>query len=67
MTTEEMKIRYTPKMVIREELGGDYYYRCCWISCNKIVRSDMKFCPECGQRLLFPLSDYEEIGVLEPS
>lgn len=60
MTVEEMKIRYTPKMAIREELGGDFYYRCCWITCNKIVRSDWKFCPACGQSLLFPSSDYEE-------
>lgn len=60
MTTEEMKLRFTPKKVIREELGGDYYYRCGWLSCNKIVRSDMEFCPYCGQRLEFPLSDYEE-------
>lgn len=64
MTTEEMKVRYTPKMAVREELGGDYYYRCPWIACNKIVRSDMNYCCGCGQRLMFPLSDYEESCVL---
>lgn len=58
MTIEEMKIRYTPKKVVKEELGGDIYYRCPWVSCNKIVRSDMNFCPQCGQFLLFPNSDY---------
>ena len=60
MTVEEMKIRYTPKMAIKEELGGDYYFRCPWISCNKIVRSDQNYCGACGQKLKFPLSDYED-------
>lgn len=58
MTTEEMKIRYTPKKVVKEELGGDFYFRCPWITCNKIVRTDMNYCPNCGQLLSFPSSDY---------
>lgn len=59
MTVEEMKIRFTPKMVVKEELGGDFFYRCPWITCNKVVRSDMNYCPNCGQRLEFEYSDYE--------
>lgn len=60
MTVEEMKERLTPKMVVKEELGGDYYYRCGWLSCNMIVRSDWVACPYCGAILQFPLSDYED-------
>lgn len=60
MTIEEMKLRYTPKMAIREELGGGYYYRCPWITCNVIVKSEDRYCRACGQRIVFPNSDYEE-------
>lgn len=60
MTNEEMKIRYTPKMAIKEELGGGYFYRCPWISCDTIVKSDTNYCPMCGQRIIFEYSDYEE-------
>ena len=60
MTNEEMRVRYTPKKAIREELGGGFYYRCCWIKCNTIVRSDMNYCPMCGQRLFFDYSDYDD-------
>lgn len=58
MTIEEMKIRYIPKQAIREELGGGYYYRCPWQDCNKIVRSDINYCPSCGQRLQFAVDNY---------
>lgn len=60
MTIEEMKLRYTPKMAIKEELGGGYYYRCCWVNCDTIVKSEWRFCPYCGQLLKFPNDDYEE-------
>ena len=62
MTVEEMKIRNTPKKVIEEELGGGYFFRCPWLSCNEIVKSTWRFCPLCGQRITFPNSDYEEEG-----
>ena len=57
MTIEEMKIRNTPKLAIKEELGGGYYYRCPWISCNKVVSSDWLFCPFCGQKIVFDKDD----------
>ena len=60
MTDEEMRIRFKPKMVVKEELGGDFYYRCPWISCNKIVESNMNYCSNCGQKLEFPYGDYRE-------
>ena len=58
MTIEEMKIKYTPKNVVTEELGGGYFYRCPWISCNTIVKSEDNYCRNCGQKLSFPFSDY---------
>ena len=53
-----MNERDIPKKVIREELGGDYYYRCPWIVCNEIVKSGQNYCSNCGQRLKF--DDYED-------
>lgn len=41
------------KTVIREELGGDYFYRCPWLKCNKIARREWVACPYCGQMLFF--------------
>ena len=40
------------------ELGGGYYYRCPWLACDKIVKSDYDYCPYCGQRLLFEVDSY---------
>lgn len=56
----EMEQRNIPMKPIREELGGDYYYRCPYILCNKVIRSDYHFCPNCGQVLDFPKDDYED-------
>lgn len=52
--------RENPVKAIREELGGGYYYRCPWLTCNKIVRSEYDYCPYCGTKLIFPNSDYNE-------
>ena len=60
IVSDEIYQRLKPKEVIKEELGGDYYYRCPWLNCDKIVRSDFKYCPMCGQLLKFPKDDYEE-------
>jgi hypothetical protein len=45
--------RDIPIPVIKEELGGGYYYRCPVISCSKIVKSEWDYCPYCSQRLDF--------------
>lgn len=45
--------RLAPKLVKREELGGDFYYRCPWIVCDKILKRDWDFCPYCGQKLVY--------------
>lgn len=55
---EEIMERLRPKKAIKEELGGGYYYRCPYLLCNKIVRSDMNYCPNCGQRLSFDVDNY---------
>lgn len=58
MTDEEIKLRLQPKKAIREELGGGYFYRCPWLTCDKVVRSDFEWCPWCGQRLEFEVDSY---------
>ena len=45
--------KQTPLPAQKHELGGDYYYRCYWVSCNADVKSYDRYCPMCGQRLLF--------------
>lgn len=48
--------RDIPLPVIREELGGGYYYRCPVISCSKIVKSEWDYCAFCGQHLCFDIN-----------
>lgn len=48
-----------PMKPIKEELGGGYYYRCPWLTCNSVLRSDWSFCAYCGQKIKFPLDDYK--------
>lgn len=33
------------------ELGGDYYYRCYWISCDELLSKWYNYCPRCGQKI----------------
>ena len=58
MSNEEILLRLQPKKAIREELGGDYYYRCPWLACNKIIRSEWQYCPGCGQAIFFEKDSY---------
>ena len=58
IVNDEIYERLRPKKAIKEELGGGYFYRCPWIMCNKIVRSDDRYCSNCGQRLVFDTDDY---------
>jgi rubrerythrin len=44
-------IRNTPLPAIKEELGGDYYYRCPVRKCGEIIKSSWRYCPSCGQRI----------------
>lgn len=52
-----MNGRDNPMPVIKEELGGDFYFRCGWLSCNKIVKSEWNWCPYCGYKLDFDVED----------
>lgn len=40
-----------PKTPHIHELGGDYYFKCFWLSCGTTVHRWMNYCPECGQRI----------------
>lgn len=43
----------TPKPPQRIELGGDYYFKCPWASCNTDINQYMNYCPICGQKILW--------------
>lgn len=55
-----MNDRNRPVEVVREELGGDYYYRCPWLTCNNVVKAEFNYCPYCGQRIVFNFDNYQE-------
>lgn len=44
-----------PHLVQTIELGGDYYFKCPWMTCNTDVSRFDNYCRKCGQRLEFPL------------
>jgi len=44
-------LNYTPKKPRKQELGGDFYYKCHWISCNEDITKWFNYCPKCGQRI----------------
>lgn len=33
------------------ELGGGYYYKCFWVSCDNIVTRWQNYCDQCGSRI----------------
>ena len=45
--------RLYPMKVIKEELGGWYFYKCPNLTCNKEIKSEYEYCPYCGQKLEF--------------
>ena len=40
-----------PKEPRRIELGGGYYYKCFWMSCDADLNQFMRYCPLCGQKI----------------
>lgn len=40
-----------PMKPVREELGGDYFYRCPWLPCNKVIKYEYNVCPHCGTKI----------------
>lgn len=49
----EMWENRKPVKPIKEELGGDYYYRCPWLTCSTVIRSDYDYCPKCGAKFIW--------------
>ena len=43
--------RKEPMKPIREELGGDYFFRCGWLPCNKVVKYEDNYCRQCGTKI----------------
>ena len=58
IVSDEIYQRLQPMKAIKEELGGGYFYRCPYLKCNKIVRSDQCYCGNCGQKLQFEEDSY---------
>lgn len=58
MSEEELRLK--PMQAIKIELGGDYYYKCPYVKCGVIVRSDHNYCYACGQKLLFNVDSYTD-------
>ena len=42
-----------PIAPVKEELGGDYYFRCGWAKCDQVIKRDYNFCPHCGSMVLW--------------
>ena len=49
-----------PLEAIKEELGGDYYFRCPWKDCNKVIKSEWNWCPYCGAKIIYNKDSYQE-------
>ena len=47
----EALTKQEPMKPRKYELGGGYYYRCYWASCDSTVTRWQNFCDQCGQRL----------------
>ena len=41
----------------KHELGGDYYYKCHWLSCGEDINKFMNYCPKCGQKIKWETDD----------
>lgn len=37
-----------PMKPVKEELGGDYYYRCGLLRCDNVIKQEYVACPYCG-------------------
>jgi len=35
----------------KEELGGDFYYKCYWLTCNEDLKKYYNYCPKCGAKI----------------
>lgn len=42
-----------PQPPVVHELGGGIYYKCHWIKCNEDLKRWWRYCPSCGQKILW--------------
>ena len=47
----EAMARQEPKTPRVNELGGGFYYKCHWITCDTDINRFMEYCPKCGQKI----------------
>ena len=50
---EELKVRDKGLKPIKMELGGDFYYKCHWLTCDSSLKRYMNYCYNCGQKILW--------------
>lgn len=53
-----------PQKPIRVELGGGYYYKCHWIKCDTTLYKWYRYCPGCGNKILWDdyyVDDFEKL------
>ena len=43
----------TPQRPVKVELGGGIYYKCKWLSCGETLHRWDRYCPACGQKILW--------------
>lgn len=44
----ENRIEMPPQ---KEELGGDFYFKCGWLKCSADIKSGDNYCRECGTKI----------------
>ncbi len=49
----EAMAKQEPKQPRVIELGGGYYYKCHWISCDNDIKRIDNYCSKCGQMILW--------------
>lgn len=47
----EALMKQEPMEPQMNELGGDIYYQCHWLSCGATVHRWQNYCDQCGQRI----------------
>lgn len=57
---KRLKLKEQPLPARRIELGGDYYFKCYWITCDADVNRFNNYCSNCGQHLSFEVQAKEK-------
>lgn len=56
LTRDELQLAMlnaVPQKPVKVELGGGIYYKCKWLSCGETLHRWDRYCPGCGQKILW--------------